>query len=313
MKLSPPRVPQQRLVFARDRLARVTTAELEIRRAKDLSLELRLPLDGARQVVALVDGSIVCLTASGIVRIRPHQTKPERTSRPSAFAQSLLIGDRVRPDRLWVMHGFGSTVFGYDAVPDAPSPGPLLPIAQAVELPDFVQRSATMLADGAFFYTSGSGFVHAFAGGRHRSIGGESANVARLMPAKRVDRVWIVRDDGRLELDQISDRLHPIQSIRLDSVPFDVAVSSVLVAVLMLVQPDDGPKSFVIEVYDRKGKRRVREQYVPTVGLVEGWATHLLENAELALSADPPRIAVGGRSDLAVWSFDGDPERLPLP
>jgi hypothetical protein len=96
-------------------------------------------------------------------------------------------------------------------------------------------------------------------------------------------------------------------------VPFDVSVSDVLVAVLLLVQPDDGPKSFVIELYDRNGKRRLRETYLPTVQTDEDWAPRLLENAELALSAEPPRVAVGGSSELAVWAFDDDPERLPLP
>jgi hypothetical protein len=72
--------------------------------------------------------------------------------------------------------------------------------------------------------------------------------------------------------------------------------------VLELVQPDDAPWRFELEVFDVGGARRCQATLPADETVDEDWVTRLVQNRGLAMSADPQMVAVGGRTHLDVLS-----------
>jgi hypothetical protein len=99
----------------------------------------------------------------------------------------------------------------------------------------------------------------------------------------------------------LDGKLGRLQTVNLETDPFDADAAGTFLAVLELDQPSDAPGTFVLEVFEVSGKRRFRETLPAVEALDEDWAARLTENRNIAVSADPPRVAVGGPTALTVF------------
>ncbi len=301
MKLSPRAAAQPGLVFAKGRIGVLARDALVVRDTVHFTEALRLPLDRPRALAVLADGSLLAADSSRALWLLPHDTKARSLPRIPLFPESTLFADRRRADRIWVLPGFGSTLFGFDL---APSPLGMLPTKEWVELDGYDHRALGSLRDGSFLYSTSAGLRQFYGPKKKDAIQGDARDAFRLLPASRPDTVWILAGQGARLFRLVAGKLFRLHAVELATTPYDADAAGEYLAVLELSQPSDQPWSFVLEVFDVAGKRRLRETLPAEESLDESWLLTMTRNRRLALSADPPMVAVGGPESLTVWQAD---------
>ena len=302
MKLGLRREPASDVAFGKGRLGVLTDDSLIVRDVTRFSEALRLPLAAPRALVGLADGSLFAIGGGRSLRLLPHDTKPLAVPRIILFPESSLFGDRRAPDRVWVLPALGKTLFGYDAIG---GPGPLLVATEWIDLDGYDRRSFASVRDGSFIYSTPSGPTQFYGKGKKEVLSAASAGMDhgfRLMPASRPDTVWVVAEKRARLFRILAGKFVRLKDIALGAEPYDAVAEGELLAVLELLQPDDAPWTFALEVFDVGGGRRCNVSLPADETWGEDWVARMVQNRGLAMSADPPLVAVGGPTHLDVFS-----------
>jgi hypothetical protein len=299
MRLAPRQGATLTLAFGKGRLGQLTPGGLAVRDGATYRVKLTLDLEKPRAVAALADGSLFCPGEARTLRLLWHDEKPRVYPPSPILPGSQIFADRVDSERVWSMTASGKTLFGYDLTEEKRA---LLAPKEWVELDGFDHHALGSLRDGSFMYTTDSGFSRFHRAGKKEAVQANSTDVVRVLPASRPDTVWLVRLDRRVSLQSlVGGKLARVETVNLEADPFDADSAGGLLAVLELDQPSDAPWTFVLEVFDVSGKRQFRETLPAVESLDQDWFERLTENRGLAISADPPRVAIGGPTALTVF------------
>jgi hypothetical protein len=299
MRLPPRRSPTPALAFGNGRLGQITAGALTVRDAATYRVELKLDLDKPRAVAALADGSLFCPAEKRTLRLLGHDQKARVYPPIPILPGSQIFGDRVDAERVWSISASGKTLFGYGLGQEKSE---LLSPKEWVELDGFNRQAFGSLRDGSFIYSTDSGFTRVRGARKKEPIKANSTDIVRLLPGSRPDTVWLVRLDRRASLHGlVGGKLARLETVNLEADPFDADSAGRFLAVLELDQPSDAPWTFVLEVFDVSGKRQFREALPTAESLDQDWIERLTENRGLALSSDPPRVAIGGPTALTVF------------
>lgn len=304
LRLVPRDKPARGLVLTRDRLGILTDAELVVHDTNDWGEPKHLPVEGPRQLIVLLDGSLLAVGAKALYRLAPRAPSPTRHARIAVFAGSELFADRLVPTVIEAVHDFGDTLYQYDL---AEAGGTFLTLRRTVPLTDYDGRAFLALKDGSFLYTAGQQLRRFFVGGKTTNYPAPDPGrtVWRLLAASRIDQAWIAYSDGLLALCQLGPRLQIVRTIALRDMPFDLASSARGVAIIRVEQPPGQPRSWWLEVLDQKGKSLLNQELPadsPTSG--DDWVARVTRNKEVALAPDSPLVAVGGPTWLRVWNVE---------
>lgn len=299
MKIGPRHSGSGKLAFGKGRLGQVTADALVVRDISTFRVIVRLYLEAPRNVTALADGSLFCPGAKRTLRLLWHDEKAKGFPMMPLLPGFQIFADRVDSERVWSLSAGGSTLFGFGFGEQMTS---LFAPTDFVSLDGFDHRAITSLRDGSILYTTASSYSRLFGKGKKEEIRSSSAEVARLLPGSRPDTVWVIENDRHASLHTVLDgRLVRLQTIDLEADPFDADSAGGLFAVLELAQPSDAPWGFVLEVFETSGKRKFRDTLPAEEALDERWVQKLVENRGIALSSDPPRVAIGGPTALVVF------------
>jgi hypothetical protein len=301
LKLSPRRASTSRIALGKGRLGVLTESALLVRSTTTFDQTLTFPLERPRGLLGLTDGSLVALGGANTLRLLPQDTKPKLFPRVTLLPDSSLLSDRVNPDRLWVLPRSGSILFAFDVVEGGSS---LLAPSASVDLDAFDRRAIGSLRDGSFLYTSGGGYRQFYGLGKREPIVGESRDVFRILPGARPDTAWVFHAKDATLYMVLNGKLEKQRSIALETTPFDAESSGGYLAVLELAQPEDAAWSFLLEVFDGTGKRRLRAPLDAIESFDDDWLDKLTENRSVAVQSEPPLVAVGGPTHVDVWAAD---------
>jgi hypothetical protein len=299
MKLPPRRSHVSSLAFGKGRLGQIAGDELIVRDGATYRVELKFEVHKPRVVAPLADGSLLCPGEKRTLRLLWHDQKPRLYPPIPNLPGFQIFADRVDAERMWSISASGKTLFGYAL---AEGRGDLLAPKEWVELDGFDRRAFGLLRDGSFVYSTNSGFTRFRGTGRKEPLQAISTAVVRVLPGSRPDTVWLLHLDRRASLHSlVGGKLARLETVTLEADPFDADSAGRFLAVLELDQPSDGPWTFVLEVFDVSGKRQFREALPTVESLDQDWIERLTENRGLALSSDPPRVAIGGPTELTVF------------
>jgi hypothetical protein len=307
MRLAPTTTPSSHIAFGKGRLAVLGGDALVVRDVKELAEVVRVELSGAHAVTTLADGSFYVDGASGGLRLLPHDVKALRVPRLPFLPSSTLFADRRRPDRVWVLPGRGGALFAYDLVAERA----LLTPEAWVDLDGWDHHAFGSLRDGSFLYTSGPVFRQFYGPKKKESVEGDVRGTFRILPASRPDTVWVLAEQKARLCRLLEGKLIRLLSVDLETSPYVMDADGEYLAVLELAQTTDTPWSFVLEVFDVRGKRRLRATLPADESFDSDWLSRLTRDRGLALSADPPLVAVGGPGSLSVWAADTGKPVLP--
>jgi hypothetical protein len=303
MRLAPRRTHVPGLAIGKERIAVLTPNALVVSDTAKFDEVARIPMHQPTNLAVTADGSFVATDTIHTVRLLPGDTKHKSFPPVVLFPESALMGDRQTPDRFWVLPGHVTTLYGYVL---GPSPLSVLTATEWIPLDGFDGRLFSSLRDGSFLYSADKGFRHFYGAGKKEDVTGTLGDAFRLLPGSRVDTLWLVSRETAVLYRLVAGKLYELRSISLSTMPFDVDADGEYLALLELAQPADAPWSFVLEVFDIEGKRRLHETLSAEENLEpKKWIRVLLRNRRLALSAgERPLVAVGGPDDLSVFRAD---------
>jgi hypothetical protein len=294
------RSPSQRVAFSRDRVGTLTDAELVTRDVEKFGVVARLAIEEPRRVLTAVDGSLVVLARRVSHRLSTRPPALASHGPVPLFADTLVFGDRMSADLLWVKHPFGEALYGYRL-----GSGGASGLALEAELPlDGCDGALAGLRDGSFVYTAAGRLHHMFPRGRRLESRGRAAEVWRLLPARRIDQLWSAREDGRLELLQIGSGFVSIRALEAGRGVFDVDASEQYLALVTVEQGDGRPRRWHLKVLDLTGKSALEVELPPDTLEPRGpdWVRDLTRDRHVVLSPFAPLVAVGGPTWLGVWN-----------
>ena len=301
LTLSPQPRPRQRLVFGRNRLARLTEEAATLFETKGFTQESSLPLQHPRRAIELKDGSLLLAEAERLLHLATGAAQPESFPRVPLFAESLIFGDRIDPSVIWLCHGFDPTLYRYRLEPEATA---LLHLEEYFALDGTDLRGFAALKDGSFAFVDGQRLHRRFPGGRHSELAlpDEGGRVWRLLPTRRVDQLWIAYEDGRLVLVQLGPRLRKVRTLTLPTTAFDIAANDRYVVVVVLSQSPGHLRRWSLVGMDNQGKQVLTVE-LPNDHATSGpdWVAAVTRNKEVSVSRWAPLVAVGGPSWLGVW------------
>ncbi|HEX4340354.1 MAG TPA: hypothetical protein VH062_30810 [Polyangiaceae bacterium] len=312
LKLSPLRVHDAGLAIGKYRLAVLSGDEIVVRDTTKFAEVTRVPMHEPRNLTAMVDGSFLSADPMHTAWLLPGNTRARSLPRVVLLPESMLFADRRSPDRFWVLSGHGTTLFGYAL---GSSTLGILVANEWVSLDGYDARLFGSLRDGSFLYSVGGGFRQFYGPTKKSDIEGDPSEAFRLLPASRVDTIWLVSKETAVLYRLLAGKLVKLQTVPFSAMAYDVEADGQYLAVLELAQPDDAPWTFTLEVFDVDGKRRLHEALPTTESFEQDrWVAALTRNRHLALAAgDTPLVAVGGPDELNVFRADKGTRVLSAP
>lgn len=299
MKLSAFAVPPSRLAFGKGRLGLLTRDALVVREIPGFATIARIPLEDPTALAVLSDGGFFASTSTRAIRLDPSEKKPRAVRRIVLPLAPSVFGDRRYSNRIWALGARGSRLFGYDLEQSTLVGAP----NQWVELDGYDHRTMASLRDGSFVYSAKSGFTQFWGPNAKHPITAPSSSdaVVAALPGSRPDTVWTLTTEQGTLSRILAGRLVTLRKVRFEGTPFRADAAGNYLVVLELNQPVDAPWTFVLEVFETSGKRSLHEFLPADEALSPDWLARLAANRELAVTSSPPRIAVGGPSELGVW------------
>lgn len=298
-----PRGPVRHLAFSRGRLARALKDAVVLYDLYDGAEVLRAPLNEPRALTRLSDGSLLAVGRDVSLRFAPGSKQGVLVPKVTLFPGSTLLADLAKPGHLWVLHAGDASLYDYLV---EPGPMPLLPPSRKVDLPAFDGRAFAQLADGAFVYTADAVLVRVYPGGRPARLRLPETleRVERLLPDRRLDRVWALASKGFLALLQLeASNARLVATRELDADPFDLTAAAGTIAAVYVERDQSGPR-FRLVVFDADGGIRTsRVQETSLAGAGPEWASRLIENLRLELERKGRFLALGGVETLHLWDL----------
>ena len=311
LELSPRTLPAQVLAVGRGRLAQLSERELLVRSLPDLRVVARAPMSGNPALVELLPGSLLALDQNRSLLLAPGTTHFREYAKVTLLPGRFVYPDLTSADRFWVLHPFSGSLFRYqlDADAGAPALGPFF------DLPSFDGRAFSVLKDASLLYTTAKSWQRSYPAQRHVPLRGmKPDDVVRVLPAKRLDQLWLLTRDGTLVLGQLAATLTEVKRVTGGAMPFDAASNDEGLAVLELEQAPSRPRRWRLVVYAHSGERRfsadIPDDRAP--GATDDWIAAVTRNKNVALSRHEPWVAVGGPSWLRVFNMnDGSQRAMP--
>jgi hypothetical protein len=304
MKLGPLLIHEPGVAIGRDRIGVLTEDALVVRDTARLDEVVRVPMHEPRALTVTADGSLLASDAVRTVWLLTHDQKPRKFPHLILLPHSTIFPDRGTPDQFWVVAAGGTTFYEYVL---ESSPLSIL-IAQAwISLDDYDGRLFGSLRDGSFLYATPTGFRRFFGSTNKEDVKGEAGDAFRLLPASRVDTLWLLTSRRAQLFRLLAGKLVELRSVPLSAMAFDVDADGPYLAVLELLEPDDAPWRMTLEVFDVEGRRHVREGFTTTESLApRDWVKALKRNRRLSIRAvdEDPLVAVGGPDELHVFHAD---------
>ena len=314
LQIPPRAMPAQSISFGRGRLAQLRDSELVVRELSSFAIVARFPIKKGRGVLELADGALLAASADGLQRLLPDAKTSERFPVVTLLPGSQLVADRRERDRLWVLQVLSPTLYRYDL---SPSTLPLLAPSEFFELGEPRPEAFVSLKDGSFLYGSRSQLRRMFAGGKQVRIElpPRDPRIFRLLLTRRIDQVWVVFRDGRADLLQIAPGHQLVRSLELGATVFDLAANDTQIGMIRVEQTGAGPRSFSLSVIDDRGKETLTAALPsePAPGIGDDWVNAVTRNKTIAMSTNPPLVAVGGPSFLAVWNLKTGQQNILQP
>lgn len=287
----------RRVALGRGVLAQAQTDQIVVRSSVDGTLVLALPAERPRQAVALPGGSLLVAALDYAYRFEPGSNVARRLTRLSLLRDSELHARRESAEHVWVLQPTPRNVLLHSLQPDrglGPRP--------ERTLPGFDGVAFTTLLDGSFLFTAGSTLTHKLHAAAARSFPLPVARVWRLLPAPRIDRALVVSADGAFTWVEIGERLLVVKTVQTGVIPFDVAAASSFIALVSVVEAGNAPRRFMLNVYTADGELRFSTG-LPAVpaSAADDWAANVVSEMQVSVGDEPPRVAVGGRSQLLLF------------
>ncbi len=301
LSIPPLSSPAGHIAASGRRIGRVTSRGLVVDElGSDQPLHLALPH------AELVVGSPLGLLAVGresMLLLDRRQQKPQRFARVPLFPGSRVLADLIDRNRVWVSYPGTSKLYGYALDADAQG---LLPIVQEFELHAEGASGLLPLADGSFIYRAASGWERFFPQGKRFQLDAppSSSRPVRLLRARRIDQLFVLYADARVERLQIQERLRVLWSRQLDRSPVDiVSTGNTLIALSTRHERDPG-LVWELQVFASDSPEPRRIELGPSdPGSFNGdWVARQLNQHGLVASND--WVAVGGPERLRVWDLE---------
>lgn len=300
LRLAAPSVELQPLAFGRKLFVRLASDRVEAFSMPSGSLLFEHPASDLRAAVEIAGGSVVVIAQGGSLRIDPGAKEAVRLPAMSFLPGTVLVPNRSDSSRLWSVHTAGRVLARQ--VLDISGKRKLEGVTP---LADYDGGPVTAMRDGALVYRAASGVRRALPGGRAHPLKTDFVPW-RLLPGRRVDQVWAVAEDGKVELWQIADRIAVSARASLGAPPFDVASSSGYLAAVVVEEGTGAPRRFRLVVLSDAGDEVMRkelESETPAEG--ERWAELAGRDRHIALADADPWVAVGGPSSVKVFEIPG--------
>jgi hypothetical protein len=262
------------------------------------ALLIEHPAKDLRAVTEIAGGSVVVIAQDGSLRIDPGAKEPVRLPPLSFLPGTVLVPDRSDSSGLWSVHTAGRVLARQ--VLDITGKRKLDGV---VSLADYDGGPVTAMRDGALLYRAANGVRRARPGGRPHALTTEFVPW-RLLPGRRVDQVWAIAEDGRVELWQIAERIAVQTRAVLAAPPFDAAASSGYLAAVVVEEGAGVPRRFRLAVLSEKGDEVMRKELeddAPSEG--ERWAALAGRDRHVALADTEPFVAVGGVGGFKVFAI----------
>ena len=290
-------MPAESVSLSKSRFIHLSETELRISELPSNKQVAQVPVAQPRRLVVLRDGSALVLGATETVLVTRRKHDVVRLRRISLFPQSKVLPDLHRSRRFWVLHAFDSALYGYELDDDDG-----LVTLDVREIKDFDKRVFALLRDGSFLHTTQQGLVRMYLAGRRQQLSLDTTGAFRLLPGRRLDRIWLARQSGQLQLvSLLGSRSKVISTFQVDGV-FDVASGADKVAVLRVARKNQ-ERHFEVELYSNKGKLLWSDSLELGIDSATGddWLARVARNRGIALSDDAKWLAVGGPGAAVLW------------
>jgi len=289
------------LAFGAHLFAALTPQAVRVFTLPEGTLAFEAPLEGPRGVVGIAGGALLAAGAEEALRIEPHAKRPLALPPVPFLPGTLLLPERRDQGFVWAVQTAGRLLVKQRLERD-----PLRTFEAGVTLEGYDGGPITVLRDGSMLYRSPGGVTHALPEGHPHPLK-TPFEVWRLLPGWRIDEAWAVAPDGRVELWVVTDTGLVVQKrFQAGAAPFDAAASSAFLALVLVDEPGDRPRSFRLAVFDNDG-RKVFERALPPGPLEAGedWEVRAVENRHVALGETEPYVAVGGPGNVEVLELPG--------
>lgn len=308
-RVVPRPAPAQVLAFATGMLARLGNDEVVLHDTVTGRVLKRLEVESPQRVVVAADGSVLVDGLRRLYRARSDAAAPDTFAPVPTFPDSILFGDRRAPSRLWLTQPQANDVFRFDL--DELVQG--RPRIHTFSSPR-CSIAPNLLRDGSFVCAEGDGLMTWHAGARARKLRfRQPASVQRIVPAARLDAVWILDRSGALFQMVLYDRAPFVHSVAADGTVVDLMSSGAHLAALRVSEPDaTSTRRWSVEVRNARGELRWSRQLPePKVDPEQREVVPvLLGNRNVAISDSEALIAVGGPESGCVWQFERDEPRF---
>jgi hypothetical protein len=305
LQLEPQRQREPRLAFGRGALGQLTEEELRVLDSSSGELRLRQPLEGARLVVPLVDGTLLAVGAKSMLRVDPQTKKLTHLGKPVLLPAAELYPDAVAADRVWVFDvlkgsdGRSRPMLNSIAL-EPPRLGILLP-ERSVELEQPPGGLLGRTREGVFLYLGESGAERFAPGGARLSKPAFPSlpRVVWVLPARRLDQCFLF-ERGRVLRAVVSPSFKQLAAVELAGTLLTAAVGDEGRLLAAVVVTGAGPR-FELQLFDEDLAQLARvalPSEEPTGG--KDWVKVVTENQGLAVAPREGRLAVGGPGRLQV-------------
>jgi hypothetical protein len=314
LRFTPRETPPQRLTFFGNHLARLTRSELYLaiftqsQSAYQTEIK-RHAIASARELTRLADDSLLVMSAKATL-IFDADGRPQNSPGKIVYFPGTFLFPELRfPKAFFTFepnHGIFS-LFRWDQSKEHiknTSSAILFPDKE-LELPNLIESLCGQLLDGSIacvreqtLYTVWPGFPE-----KRHGLLNPGATIVRILPGNRLDRVRLLRSDGRLEEYWVAEKPKMMATLSLPWVPFDVARNEDAVAVLQLEQDTPQQLKFSLVVVDNKGTVRFKAPLgtVPTPSDSADFDREVLSCRSLATHPRKPWIAVSDCHSVSVF------------
>lgn len=309
LRFTPREAPLERLSFFGAHVARLTRDALYLALAPQRTKELtkdptwttkRIAIDAGRELVRLADDGLLVVTASTTLVFDADGRAQSPLGKVPYFPGMHLWSERRFPKAFSTFESSSAThsLYRWEAPGTAPKPSvSSLLLPQTVSTLDGLAGSLCgPLIDGSFACVNEGVLYTAWPGYAPKRLGPlePGATIVRVLSGDRLDRIRVLRSDGRLEEYWPIAKPKRLSTLALPWVPFDVARLEHAVAVLRLEQDGTSEVRFSLAVVDTSGKLRwaVPLGHVPTPNSTADFDRDVLDCRSLATHPSKPWIAV---------------------
>jgi hypothetical protein len=136
-------------------------------------------------------------------------------------------------------------------------------------------------------------------------VGSSGKPIWRLLPAARLDQLWVVSEDGEVELWTLIPNAPLVRKFRVAERPYEAVAAADALAFVTVVQERGQARHFLAIVYNGKGTERFRVELPndPATSS-ENWLSNVTQNKGIAVSEGEKKLAVGGPTWLRLWDLE---------